>query len=214
MKYLHYVAGAIWLSFSVSLIAETLDNHPGRIKSDDERCQECHGSDGNIHANNQAGKIPKLAGQKFEYLVKQFSDFRNGDRQHDFMSMMAKTVDEADASDILDYYSRQPMMKGNGSANNLLGKSLFLKGDPGRGIQACVTCHGVDGKGVVESADPNISINEIPVIGGQDWFYLEQQLLDWRSGTRSNSQDAVMNKVVAKLTDQELIALVDYISGL
>lgn len=214
MILLRFVVGAILVLFPLTLIAETLDDHPGKIKSDDERCQECHGADGNIHANNEAGKIPKLAGQKFEYLLKQFSDFRTGERQHDFMSMMAKTVDEADARDILDYYSRQPMMKGNGTVNNPVGKNLFLKGDPGRGIQACVTCHGVDGKGRVESADPNMSVNEIPVIGGQDWFYLEQQLLDWRSGTRSNSQDAVMNKVAAKLTDQELLALVDYISGL
>jgi cytochrome c553 len=166
---------AILLLFPFSLIADTLDDHPGKIKSDDERCQECHGADGNIHANNQAGKIPKLAGQKFEYLVKQFSDFRTGERQHDFMSMMAKTVEEADASDILDYYSRQPLMKGNGSANNPLGKNLFIKGDPDRGIQACVVCHGVDGKGEIELADSNMSVNEIPVIGGQDWFYLEQQ---------------------------------------
>ncbi|MEN0036287.1 MAG: c-type cytochrome [Cellvibrio sp.] len=197
------------------LDSASVDN--GKIASADERCQECHGADGNIHANNESGKIPKLAGQHPAYLLKQFTDFRSGNRHNDFMAMMARTVDDETAADIFAYYAAQPIMKGDGAGSNALGKKLYLEGDAARQIQACSSCHGVSGKGVASDQPSPIAglpVELIPVIGGQDWHYLDQQLRDWRDGERTNSTDGVMNKVTAKLTDNEIKALNDYISSL
>ncbi len=197
------------------LDAANADN--GKTLSDDERCQECHGADGNIHANNEAGKIPKLAGQHPAYLLKQFNDFRSGARHHDFMAMMARTVDDETAADIFAHYGAQPVMKGSGAGETVPGKTLYLEGDSARQIQACANCHGIDGRGLAKnhpSPVAGLALEFIPVIGGQDWHYLDQQLRDWRSGERTNSAGGVMNKVTANLRDDEIKALTDYISSL
>lgn len=203
-------------------LIDTADADNGKVLADDERCQECHGVDGNIPANNEAGKIPRLAGQHPAYLLKQFNDFRSGARQHDFMALMARTVDDETAVDIIAHYAAQPIMKGSGAGDKLPGKKLYLEGDNTRQIQACANCHGLDGKGFDRKAlagnHPSpiagLAPELIPVIGGQDWHYLEQQLRDWRSGARTNSIDGVMNRVTAKLNDSEIKALTDYISSL
>lgn len=189
----------------------------GKVSSNDERCQECHGVDGNIHANNESGKIPKLAGQHPAYLLKQFNDFRSDTRHHDFMAMMARTVDDEIAVNIFAHYAAQPVMRGGGAVNNPLGKKLYLEGDATRQIQACVTCHGAEGRGLAAnhpSPITGLGLEFIPIIGGQDWYYLDQQLRDWRSGERTNSIDGIMNKVTANLRDDEIKALTDYISSL
>jgi cytochrome c553 len=178
----------------------------GRIKSESERCQECHGADGNGHGHE--GLFAKLAGQYPEYIVKQIRNFRSGERKHDFMSMMAKSVDDADVADIATYFASLPAMRGDGGNDSAVGKKLFAEGDAGRNIAACASCHGAQGKGGV--AGNVIS----PLIAGQDARYLEKQLLDWRSGERKNSTGGVMNAAAKSLTDAEIQALVHYLSGL
>ena len=198
-------------------LVESASPDKGAIFSEDERCQECHGSDGNIQANNEASKIPKLAGQQPRYLLKQFNNFRSGARKHDFMAMMARTVDDETATDIFAYYSQQPVMKGAVLKDNALSKKLFFEGDRARQIQACVLCHGSEGRGLVAQHDAliaGIDVGLIPYIGGQDWHYLNQQLHDWRSGERNNSQDGIMNQVTKQLSDAEIQALTDFIAGL
>lgn len=192
------------------------DVQRGKLKVDDERCIECHGLNGDIQAPNETSKIPKLAGQRPDYLLKQFRNFRDAEREHEFMQLMARTVDDADIMDIFAWYSQLPVMKGNGSGDNPVGKALFLQGDSKRKILPCVSCHGVNGKGVIKPVADFAELEPglIPVIGGQDWHYLEQQLLDWRAGDRSNSINGVMNYTTASLTDAEITALANYISGL
>ncbi|HWV15536.1 MAG TPA: c-type cytochrome [Cellvibrio sp.] len=186
------------------------DSALGKIKSEDNRCQECHGPDGNGQgpATGAAGKFAKLAGQYPDYMLKQIREFRTGERKHDLMLLMAKSIDDEDAIDIAAYFSSQKKMQGDGSGNNPIGKNLYLNGDPGRNILPCGSCHGLDGKGL------DIAQQTIPVIGGQEWHYLEKQLLDWRSGERHNSAAGIMNTIAKPLTDAEILALTNYISGL
>lgn len=203
---------AVFLLIAPAFAADPL---VGKIKAEDERCAECHGIDGKIRAPNESAKIPKLAGQSPDYLLKQFQDFRTGERHNDFMAMMARNLDDSDVVDILDWYANQPVMSGSGTVNQQ-GKTLFLQGDPARGIEPCANCHGVDGKGVQEplAKYPALKPALIPIIGGQDWHYLEQQLRDWRAGERTNSQDGLMNRVTGKLSDSEINALSDFIAAL
>lgn len=181
----------------------------GRDKAEAERCIECHGVDGNgaNHANGTEGKFAKLAGQYPAYILKQIRDFRSGARKHDQMAIMARSVSDEDVLDIAAYFASQPRMTGEGGDTHQVGKTLFDQGDPGRGIVACASCHGEKGKGL--AANPLA-----PVIGGQEWRYMEKQMLEWRSGERRNSPDGVMNNVTKALTDAELASLVNHLSGL
>ena len=180
----------------------------GREKAEAERCMECHGVDGQGagHANGPEGKFAKLAGQSADYILKQIQDFRSGARKHDQMQIMARSVSDEDVRDIAAYFAAQPPMRGDGAAVDSVGQALFENGDASRGVLACTSCHGPQGKGM-----PGNLL--VPVIGGQEWRYLDKQLRDWRSGERRNSADAVMNQTSRPLTDAEIEALTNYLSG-
>jgi cytochrome c553 len=184
----------------------------GKAKSDDGRCQECHGHDGNARdiedGIGNVGKFPKLAGQTPEYIAKQIRNFRSGERNHETMFIMARGVSDADLADIAAYFSSQEKMQGDAAGNSRLGENLFANGDASRNILPCVSCHGDAGKGVA-SAD---GIH--PVIGGQHRRYLQKQLGDWKAGERTNSPGGVMNQIAKPLSDAEIDALANYISGL
>ncbi len=167
-------------------------------------CQGCHGEVG----LSVEDLIPNLAGQYAVYIAKQLRNFQSGARTHEIMSAMSKTISDAELVDIAAYFSSQNKMQGNGTGANPVAKQLFTKGDASRGIPPCMSCHGSNGKG----QSPGVST--YPVIGGQHKGYLRAQLSHWRSGERSNSPDGVMNKVAKSLTDAEIEALTDYISGL
>jgi cytochrome c553 len=165
-------------------------------------CQGCHGEVG----ISIEGMAPKLAGQYAKYIEKQIHDFQSGVRIHEIMSAVAQTVSDDDLTDIAAYFASQVKMKGDGHDNEL-GKNLFLHGDMSRMMVACVNCHGVDGKG----KSPGNPV--FPVIGGQHKDYLRGQLMNFRDGDRGNSPGGVMNIITQKLTDEELDALADYVSG-
>ena len=166
-------------------------------------CQGCHGEVG----VSIEGMAPKLAGQYAGYIEKQVHNFQSGARVHEIMSAVAQTVSEDDLPDIAAYFASREKMKGDGHTN-ALGEKLFLHGDMSRMMVACVNCHGENGKG----KSPNNPV--FPVIGGQHKDYLRGQLINFRDGDRGNSPGGVMNIITQKLTDEELDALADYVSGL
>lgn len=176
----------------------------GKQKADAERCLECHGADG----NSGDARIPHHAGQFAGYLIKQLDNFQGGERQHETMTVMAADLGEADKADIAAYFASQKIMQGSSIGHYPLAEKLFVEGDQARDIPACASCHGENGKGKI--ADNVI----YPVIGGQRKVYLRTQLVNWKLGDRKNSPQAAMNKVAKALSDDEIEALANYISGL
>ncbi len=176
----------------------------GKEKSRENRCQECHGEDG--HSSD--AKIPNHAGQFAGYLIKQLNNFQTGARHHEIMNIMAEGLSQEDMADIAAYFASQKIMQGEAGADKPLARDLFMKGDQARGLLPCVSCHGENGKG------RRVDNVFYPVIGGQRAIYLRSQLVNWKLGNRKNSPDGVMNKFVASLTDDEINALAEYISGL
>lgn len=61
-------------------------------------CLGCHGN----KAQGRA-QFPKLAGQQPQYLAKQLTDFKNGDRKGGPMGAMAKNLSEQDIKEIAAY---------------------------------------------------------------------------------------------------------------
>lgn len=187
------------------------DAAAGRLKVEEERCVECHGHDGNANdiedGVGNIGKFPRLAGQNVGYIVKQFGEFRSGKRENETMAVMAKTVSANDLADIAAYFSSQKAMQGDGKGDNPVGRKLFHEGDAARGILACAGCHNERSTGGAPSTA------ETPLIVGQHRRYLQKQLMEWRAGVRHNSPGGIMNTMAKTLSDSEIDALADYISG-
>lgn len=68
---------------------------------------------------------------------------------------------------------------------------------------ACVACHGNDLKGV----------GNIPPIAGRSAQYLARQLYDMQKGTRDGVNAALMKPVVKKLSEDDIINIVAYVSS-
>lgn len=176
----------------------------GKRKIKSENCQECHGESG----VGLAPSAPKLAGQYADYIIKQLRDFQGGERKHPVMTVMAEALTDDDRADIAAHYSSNPVMQGEGSEENRVAKELYFRGDMSRNIMPCRSCHGETGKG-------KYSITGCyPVIGGQHMIYLREQLRNWRKGERANSPGGVMNVIARSLSDAEIEALSNYISGM
>jgi cytochrome c553 len=173
-------------------------------KSKAEICFGCHGEDG----NSVDPLAPKLAGQYGIYITKQVRNYQGSTRAHQIMGPLASAINDEDLADIAAYFASQPIMKGDHPSSNKIGKKLFENDDLSRMMVRCNSCHGASGKGM----DPGNPV--YPVIGGQHKEYLAGQLLNFRKGARNNSSGGVMNITVHRLSDTELDALADYISGL
>lgn len=207
-------SGAIAASSGDAIAARSGDAKAGALKADDERCRECHGDHGEVEGDNESMKVPRLAGQHPEYLLKQLQDFASGARKHEFMNRVAADLDPLDAADIIAFYVQQGGEGARAAAQQprTAIERLYREGDPARGVLACAACHGLDGK--TSNAQPGVAASLIPVIAGQDRYYLEEQLFNWHSGARSNSPAEIMNIAVKGLTTSELQALAEYLEAL
>jgi cytochrome c553 len=198
------------LLFSTAALAENeakLRLGPGDPvagKSKAMLCFGCHGEDG----NSTDPMNPKLAGQFGIYITKQVRNYLASTRTHMIMSSMASAISDEDMDDISAYYASLPVMKGNNPSNNAIGKKIYENDDLSRMVVRCRNCHGDTGKGL---NPPN---PVYPVIGGQHKEYLLSQLINFKKGLRNNSPGGVMNTTVHQLSDAELEALADYVSGL
>jgi cytochrome c553 len=182
-------------------------------------CIACHGLDGNgplpvnpKDGNNPLTVNPKLAGQHPEYLFKQMKNFKSADgkppeRVNVIMNAMIAAYDEGQMRDLAAYFTAQTR-KGETAKNREtieLGQTLFRGGDKAKGLPACAACHGPAGAGIP---------GQYPRIGGQFAEYTEAQLKSFREGARANDLNKMMRMVAIKMTDTEIKAVSDYISGL
>lgn len=67
-------------------------------------CMACHGDDGIAKDKD----VPHLAGQNYEYLIKQMRDFQKGRRPHKEMRVMSRHMDDSEMQEIADFYARLP----------------------------------------------------------------------------------------------------------
>ena len=209
-----FAALAAMVVFAGSVIAETTiaggmsagDGSAKAGKTKSELCQGCHGANG---ISIDPTTFPNLAGQFAGYIFKQVQDFQLGNRNDDTMSAMAATVVSVqDLKDISVYFASQKQMKGSGGSNKK-GAKIYQAGNKKLGdYGACVRCHGKNGKGKGKSN------SLFPVIGGQTKAYVVKQLKDFKDGKRKNDPAGMMAMVAKGLSDKEIEAVSDYVSGL
>jgi cytochrome c553 len=169
-----------------------------------EVCAACHGPDG----NSPLPENPKLAAQAADYIAKQLADYKAGkDRKSPIMSPMAAPLSEADMRAVAAHYASQKPRPG--AARNketvTLGQRLYRGGNPATGVPACSGCHGPDGAGIPA---------QFPRLSGQHAQYTAAQLRAFRADERTNDPNQTMRAIAERMTDAEIAAVADYISGL
>ena len=83
------------------------------------------------------------------------------------------------------------------------GKALVITGNDGKTV-ACSTCHGDNLKGK----------DEVPHIGGRSPMYVFRQLNDVKVGKRAGPPSELMQQVVAKLDQDDMLAIAAYLATL
>lgn len=177
-------------------------------------CAACHGEKGVATAPT----FPNLAGQNYNYLLKELEDFRNGTRTNATMSAIIKTVPVAPHHQnikALAAYFSQFKLEQTGAvaasegklteAEAKAGYRLYFEGEPAAQIPipACAACHLMTGMGNAPMA--------IPRLAGQNAAYVLAQLKAFASGQRHNGPDHIMGKIASRLTPKDMQAVAAYV---
>jgi cytochrome c553 len=169
-------------------------------------CSKCHGATG----VSVCRRFPNLAGQLPVYIETELKLFRQRGRSDPgaraitraIMWGIARGLTDEQIKGVARQFSSQPPVRGTVSSNPALadqGKLLYENGEKERDVLACIVCHGHNGEGV----------NTNPRVAGQPRDYFVTAMLQFRSRLRENK---LMQHVTQKLTDDEIAALVEYIS--
>lgn len=174
-------------------------------------CAACHGADGNSVITTN----PMLAGQGARYIAKQLHDFKSGARANPVMMGMAAPLSDQDILDLAAYFSAQkPQTRAADPAQVKLGEKIWRGGNLESGVLACTGCHGPSGRGN--------TLAGYPALRGQHADYVEVQLKAFRAAARGdltgdkreNDPEGMMRGVVKQLSDSEIKALSQFVSGL
>ena len=175
-------------------------NHEMAKKIVATKCHLCHGMEG----EGSSAIYPRLAGQHKTYLVKQLTDFRDGTRTGIMNEMVFGLTDE-DIAALGNYFSTKPPAAHRVRDQEFagVGKYIFTKGNRFSGVAPCVSCHGENGEGN----------EQMPRLAGQHKRYVASQLMEFNSRKRNND-NSIMHSIASKLTELEIHAVAQYVSGL
>ncbi len=166
-------------------------------------CAACHGADGN--SGNPLW--PKLAGQHAAYIEKQLTDFKDKKRNDATMSAMAAPLSPEGIKDLAAFFAGQKIKPGAGKEELIdAGKMLYKGGNLNSNVTACAACHGPTGLGNPASGYPRLS--------GQHAAYVVKQLKDFKKDDRNNDGSSIMRDIAKRMTEKEMEAVGEYISGL
>jgi cytochrome c553 len=172
-------------------------------------CAACHGADG----NSIGSSFPNLAGQNYNYLLKELENFRSGVRSTEPMSAVIKTVPVAKGDrnirDLATFFSEQKLKRSGAAAKITpaiakLGYRIFAGGIRSEKVPACAACHGSSAGGMAPMA--------VPALAGQREPYVLRELKHFADGKRHNSPHHVMATIAKRLTKVQMMAVADYVS--
>lgn len=201
---------ALWVLIGTGAVAptfaaeQTAKADPAQAQSIVTKvCAACHGGDG----NSPASANPNLAGQHADYTAKQLANYKSGSRKNAVMTEQSKSLSTADIMNLAAYFeSQKPKAR---SARNpdivKLGQQIYRGGIAAKGVAACASCHGPSGAGMPA---------QYPRLAGQYAEYTVAQLQAFRAGERNNDPSKMMTTTAAKMSDQEIKAVAEYVAGL
>lgn len=164
-------------------------------------CLSCHGAAG----NSTIAQNPKLAGLGEAYLRRQLVGFKGPERNQAVMTPFAKLMTDAEVADVSAYLAAQTQKAGAAKNKGIVeaGKKIFRGGIAEKNVPACASCHSATGAGI-----PAL----YPRLAGQHQDYTVAQMAGFRAGTRKNSPE--MTAIAARMSDDEMKAVADYVAGL
>ena len=139
------------------------------------QCRTCHGLDGFA----QIPIAPHIGGEPAEYLVHQLTAFRDGTREHEMMTIVARNLTDQQIADLAAWYSGHTI-------------TAEVTADPAGAPEVCTACHGVDGLHQIPDA---------PNLAGETNIYIDTQLKAFRTGERVHE---IMSPIAAEMTDAEI----------
>lgn len=171
-----------------------------------DACVACHGAEGN--ANNPTNG--NLAGQNERYLYQQLVLIKSKVRDIPTMDLSIEDIDDDGMLSLAMYYASLEGRIGQADpARDLeLGESIYRGGILEKEVAACTACHAPNGNGNLLAGFPRIS--------GQTVQFLEMQLKAYREGERTTDEEygGMMRDIAKKLTDGEIKAVANYMTGL
>lgn len=157
-------------------------------------CMGCHGIPGYRNAY-PSYRVPKLGGQKADYIVIALQEYRAKTRPHATMQAQAASLTDEDMQNIATFFAGQ----GDPQSGATVTAGIAAAGKDKAAV--CAACHGEAG---ISSA-PNW-----PNLAGQYRDYLEHAISRYRDKAR---QDPVMQGQVAALTDEDVKTLAAYFAA-
>jgi cytochrome c553 len=137
--------------------------------------------------------VPKLHGQRPEYLVAALKAYKSGERSHGTMHSQASSLSEQDMADVAAYLSGTQVLTAS--------KNDAPAAQRPKATETCRACHGTNGVGITA---------DYPTIAGQHRDYIERALHDYKKGGRKN---AIMAGMAATLTAADIEQLAAYYSS-
>lgn len=151
-------------------------------------CLGCHGIEGYRNAY-PSYRVPRLGGQRAEYIVNALTAYKNGTREHPTMRAQGGSLSDQDIEDIAAYFQGDAVATDTVTTTDVAGIDA---------LQTCIACHGSGGEAVVPKP---------PVLSGQQKDYLEHALSQYQLGKRTGN---VMAAFAAALTPQDMQVIAEF----
>lgn len=145
-------------------------------------CMGCHGIAGYRNAY-PSYRVPKLGGQRREYIVDALTAYKKGSRPHPTMQAQGGSLSEQDIDDLAAWFQGAAAAEDTVTDDDVAGLDA---------ARTCVACHGVGSDAVIPKP---------PVLSGQHADYLVHALNQYKSGARSGN---VMSAFAATLSDEDM----------
>ena len=143
-------------------------------------CAACHGANG----RSDMPGTPVLAGQPSLYAITQLFLFREGRRNNEAMTAVARTMTDDDLRGFSEYIGTLPPVPAPAAATPP-DAARMAKGRALSEQHKCVFCHGADLGGG----------QQVPRIAGQHEDYLQASLHGFKSGARLGYTQAMIGAV-------------------
>ncbi len=182
-----------FLAFTSTAMAQTAafngDAQRGHALS--YTCNGCHAIP-NYKNVYPTYSVPKLHGQRPEYLVAALKAYKSGERSHGTMHSQASSMSEQDMADIAAWLAGPEILTQS--------KSDVPAANRPKATEVCLACHGTNGVGITA---------DYPTLAGQHKDYIERALHDYQKGGRKN---AIMGGMAATLKPEDIEAVAEYYS--
>ncbi len=179
-----------------------------------QACTTCHGAGATATVGRTANEVyfPRIAGKPVGYLHNQLKNFRDGRRHYGLMVGLVEHLNDAALLEMAQYFAQldlpypepQAPPAGTSAVAMQRGQALALKGDAGKGIAACVSCHGAN----LQGAQP-----AIPGLLGLPRDYMAGQLGAWQTGMRRAQSPDCMSSIAKKLSPEDVSAVSTWLAA-